>query len=58
MLFFASDASEWVTGQVLGVDGGVSVPLMLDMGSTAKLLYGEETIETLGVEDYRSVPKK
>jgi NAD(P)-dependent dehydrogenase (short-subunit alcohol dehydrogenase family) len=58
VLFFASDASEWVTGQVLGVDGGLSVPLMLDMGGTAKLLYGEETVERLRVEDYRSVPKK
>ncbi len=56
VLYFASDASQWVTGQVLNVDGGLSVPLMLDMGGTAKLLYGEETLEAFAIEDYRSVP--
>lgn len=58
VLYFSSTDSDWVTGQILAVDGGVSVPLMLDMGGTAKLLYGEETIEELAVEDYRSVPPK
>jgi len=58
VLFFASEASEWVTGQVLGVDGGASVPLMLDMGPTAKMLYGDEVIEKFAVEDYRSVPEE
>jgi NAD(P)-dependent dehydrogenase (short-subunit alcohol dehydrogenase family) len=58
VLYFASDASAWTTGQILNVDGGLSVPLMLDMGATAKMLYGEEVIEEFGVEDYRSVPGK
>jgi NAD(P)-dependent dehydrogenase (short-subunit alcohol dehydrogenase family) len=56
VLFFADDASEWVTGQVLGVDGGVSVPLMVSMGPTAKMLYGDEAMAEFDVEDYRSVP--
>lgn len=56
VLFFASDQSAWVTGQCLAVDGGLSVPLMLDMGPLAKLLYGEAAIEEFGVEDYRSTP--
>lgn len=48
-----------MTGQqVLCVDGGLSVLLMPDMGGTAKLLYGEETVERFRVEDYRSVPIK
>ncbi|MCA9511917.1 MAG: SDR family oxidoreductase [Myxococcota bacterium] len=58
VLFFASPENDWVTGQVLAVDGGLSVPLMLDMGGTAKLLYGEETIAAYAVEDYRSAPKR
>lgn len=57
VLFFASPQNDWVTGQVLAVDGGLSVPLMLDMGGTAKLLYGEDVIREFAVEDYRSVPK-
>ena len=28
------------------------------MGGTAKLLYGEDTVEEFKVEDYRSVPGK
>jgi hypothetical protein len=31
---------------------------MLDMGPTAKLLYGEETIDRMGVRDYRSTTKR
>lgn len=58
VLYFASEDSSWVTGQCLAVDGGLSVPLMLDMGGTAKLLYGEDTIRERAVEDYRSVPPK
>lgn len=58
VLYFASDRSAWTTGQVLAVDGGISVPLMLDMGPLAKSLFGEEAVEQFGVKDYRSVPKK
>ena len=57
VLYFASDESAWVTGQVLGVDGGISVPLMLSMGPTAKMIYPEEAMETFGVENYRSEPE-
>jgi len=56
VLYFASDESEWVTGQVLGVDGGVSVPIMLSMGPTAQMVYPEEAMQTFGVENYRSEP--
>jgi NAD(P)-dependent dehydrogenase (short-subunit alcohol dehydrogenase family) len=58
VLFFASSQSDWVTGQCLAVDGGLSVPLMLDMSDVAKGLYGEEAFEEFKVNDYRSVPGK
>lgn len=58
VLYFASSESAWVTGQCLAVDGGLSVPLMLDMGATARLLYGDEVLKELAVEDYRSVPSE
>lgn len=56
VLYFASDRSAWTTGQILAVDGGVSVPLMLDMGPLAELLYGSETVKEFGVKDYRRPP--
>jgi hypothetical protein len=56
VLYFASSRSDWVTGQCLAVDGGLSIPLMLDMGKVANGLYGDEVFEEFKVEDYRSVP--
>jgi hypothetical protein len=44
-----------VTGQVLG---GIGVPIMLDMGQKAAILYGHEVIDEPGVKDYRSEPSK
>jgi NAD(P)-dependent dehydrogenase (short-subunit alcohol dehydrogenase family) len=43
VLYFASDQSEWVTGQLLGVCGGFTLnPPSVDMTHLARLAFGSE----------------
>jgi len=45
VLYLASDASRWVTGQVFGVDGGLNVPLGEDFESMCRALYGDARVD-------------
>ena len=42
--FLASDEAAWITGQTLGVDGGLNIPVLPSMRAIAALVYGEELV--------------
>lgn len=52
VLYLASDAARWVTGQSWGVDGGLNLHVMPGLASIARVLYGEELVARCGVPDY------
>ena len=56
VLFFASDRSDWTTGQILAVDGGIALPVLLSMQPAVQRVFGDEMVEKFGVKEYRSVP--
>jgi NAD(P)-dependent dehydrogenase (short-subunit alcohol dehydrogenase family) len=41
VLYLASDMGKWVTGQVLGIDGGMNVPVGEDFEELARQIYGD-----------------
>ena len=41
VIYLASSMSEWVTGQVFGIDGGMNVPIGEDFTSMVRSLYGD-----------------
>lgn len=45
VLYLASDMGKWVTGQVLGVCGGLSVAVGEDFESLNRLMYGDEFMD-------------
>lgn len=49
--FLAGDDAGWITGQVFGVDGGLNIPVMPSMGAMAKLVYGEDLVESMALPD-------
>ncbi len=42
VVYFSADSGAWVTGQVLGVDGGMSVPPGTDFESLCRRIFGDE----------------
>jgi NAD(P)-dependent dehydrogenase (short-subunit alcohol dehydrogenase family) len=49
VLYFASDQSEWVTGQLLGVDGGFSlIPPSADARDLAAMAFPDEMVRDFG----------
>ena len=52
----ASNRSNWTTGQILAVDGGIALPVLLSMQPAVQQVFGDEMVEKFGVREYRSVP--
>jgi hypothetical protein len=49
VLHLAGPAGRWITGQVIGVDGGMSVQPMGDLSEISARLYGADVVaEALG----------
>ncbi|MDH3199349.1 MAG: SDR family oxidoreductase [Myxococcales bacterium] len=45
VLYFASDTGKWVTGQVLGVCGGLIIPQGDDFEELNRMMYGDEVMD-------------
>lgn len=48
IVYLASKMGRWVTGQVIGVDGGLSVNVGTDFGEMATMVVGEDAMEQAG----------
>lgn len=53
--FLASDEAAWVTGQVLGVDGGLNIPVMPGMGHIASAVYGPDILQEYPLPDFTAL---
>jgi glucose 1-dehydrogenase len=45
VVFLASPRSAWITGQILGVDGGLSVQMVANLQAVARKLHGDEAVD-------------
>lgn len=48
VVFLCSDLGTWVTGQIIGIDGGLNIPRGTDFGDLATMIYGEEAMRNSG----------
>jgi len=44
VVYFAADSGAWVTGQVLAVDGGMTIPVGADFEGLCRRVYGDEVM--------------
>lgn len=47
-VFLSSDMGQWITGQILAVDGGLGLPIGTDFVDLATSIYGEEVMQRSG----------
>lgn len=47
IVYLASPAGQWVTGQILGVDGGLTVWQGVSFEPVARLVYGDDAIDAI-----------
>ena len=45
VVHLASPSGSWITGQVIGVDGGMTVQPMADLTSLSRRMYGDEAVD-------------
>lgn len=48
--FLGSDLSQWITGQVIGVDGGLNIHTGSDFGQVAQMVVGEDAMREAGYD--------
>jgi NAD(P)-dependent dehydrogenase (short-subunit alcohol dehydrogenase family) len=51
VVFLSSDEGSWITGQDIGVDGGLNIPVMPSMAPIAERLYGPELVAEVAIPD-------
>lgn len=50
--FLSSDRASWITGQIIGVDGGLNIASLPSMAEIAAHLHGEETVRAFALREY------
>lgn len=45
VMYFCAESGAWVTGQVIGVDGGLTVPVGEDFEMLCRRMYGDELMD-------------
>jgi hypothetical protein len=46
-VYFCADSGKWVTGQVLGVCGGMMIPRGQDFEELNRMMYGDELMDSV-----------
>lgn len=49
-VFLSSNMGQWITGQILAVDGGLALHVGSDFGDLASSIYGEEAMQRSGYQ--------
>ena len=49
--FLAGDEASWITGQTLGVDGGLNIPVLPSMASIAARIYGDDVVRSFALPE-------
>jgi NAD(P)-dependent dehydrogenase (short-subunit alcohol dehydrogenase family) len=45
VVYFCADSGAWVTGQTIGVDGGLTIPVGEDFETLCRRMYGDELMD-------------
>ena len=50
-VFLATEGAGWITGQLIGVDGGLNIPVMPSMAPIARGVYGDDVVRAFALPD-------